>query len=181
MHKETLKNTIARGVLRAPSIRPDTGEFFCNEIAATVRPPWSKQEPGAIALAGGKLEVADFHTLLELGLITEEQLEDPDFVPSQELRMRAAKVAVAREMNEELDFVLPADMDWKGLKPIVNGKYETIPFYADLSVKPDLAAKAESGGTLWIPETTIVAGQIKMLAGNLEVSQAAIMAMNLGL
>lgn len=171
MNSEYLKPLIARAVLRAPDINPKKNELSTHEVAYTLRPSWSKVGRYEVALPGGGIVVADF-----AGLLSPDQLADPEFIPSTDMLIEAGLKAVERELFEELELTAV------GLFYVDTSENKagwiTRTYAAELEQKPKLVTQPDSAGSRWVDQERIINGNPKMLSGHLGMTRRAIKALD---
>jgi len=168
MALEQLNNQIARVVLRAPDIKPRTGEVSVHEVLFTIRPSWSRIGSYLPALPGGKIEVTDL-TSIDL-----DAFNDPCIPIIFDQMVLAGMKAVEREILEELGLILSA-----GLLKFVDSStnresWTTFLYAANLEEKPLVVVNPDSGGTLWLSEKKLLNKNPRLLSGHLTMARTAI-------
>ena len=158
---QELKKVVSRGVIFAKSPHPKE-ELTINELLFNIRPWWSKVGANEIALPGGKINPEDLPENFNL-----EDLEDLE---------RIYKTALIRELGEELGeeietLALAAAFYFIGL--FENNAWQSAVFAVELSEKPKVDVKAESAGTLWIPEEQLREKKVKLFADHQIIVDAA--------
>lgn len=147
---------VARVVMRASTPHPKTGEEK-KEVAFMIRPWWSNVGAYEKSLPGGKLEASDF-VRVELD---EQQMSDED------LLLAAGLQAVLREILEEFNFFLEKDKVTFVASDTNESGWTTLTYASDVSQKPELSAKPETAGTVWIGEESIKNGEVELFADHL--------------
>lgn len=142
---KNLDKTVVRAAIFAPATRDgkvvlDADGNIMRELLLTVRPSWSKVGAGQFALAGGRLEIADF---------------DPNFSKENvegfgdRAWMEAGTIAVMRKVEKELNFLID-EILINFVGAFVNeAGWQTLLYKVELSEKPTVVVKNDSGGTVW--------------------------------
>lgn len=175
---EIPKNLVARLTLKVPLQRYDgtgpVGPVIGHEVAVTARPGWSKYGANELALPGGKIEQIDLDKAFQ-HFPEKEILSTPD----EELLIAAAMIAVLREIEEELqpDMILrEQDLHFVGISE--NNGYTTYSFVMQLSRKPELRVKPDSGGTLWLSEADLMRSKIPLFADHGKMVEESLQLLN---
>ena len=157
-----LKKVVSRGVIVAKS-SDSKEELSANEFLFNIRPWWSKLGAGEIALPGGKISPEDLPEDFDL-----EDLKDLELI---------YKTALIRELGEELgeeieSLALATVFYFIGL--FENNGWQSAVFALELSEKPRVDVKADSAGTLWIPENRLREKEVKLFADHQGIVDAAL-------
>lgn len=175
MNKEWLKQqqVVARGIIRAPDIKPGKDEVSAHEVIFTHRPSWSNIGKYDRALPGGGFKIEDFQTILSV-----ENYENPDYIPTAEEMKKAGSIAVERELVEELGEeigLMIVGLLTFVLKSKNKQGWTTYVYAADLEKKPDLLVKSDSAGTIWMNQRKLLQGRPRqMLSGNATMARKGI-------
>lgn len=181
MNIEFLNTHVARGVL----LVTDTHKLRTREqVAATLRPWWSKVGEDFWALPGGKIEPQDFLPLIAEGLLTQKEYDDPNFEPSEKLMQRAAIETLKREFLEELGPEAAALIAvglifigrYENYDEISNTTWVSLVFGTHADHKPELRLKPNSNATLWTDADKIINETVvfEALPGHLKMAENAI-------
>ncbi len=182
MQEKFLDNKVARLVLRAPDMFK--GKFQGNELMMVGRPQGSKVGAYEDSHVGGLIRMEDFD-----GLIDSATLKDPDFVPDEQLLIKAGLIAIDRRLKEEVKLALITGYIYAG-QSINEAGWDTRVYTTHLPEKPWVSVDPQSSRTGWIPQHSFTdKGEdgeykntdksLKMLDGHADMGRMGIAALDL--
>lgn len=181
MKEKFLDDKVARVALRAPDVFNTV--FIENELLMVGRPGGSKLGKYEDSHVGGLIRMKDVQNLVDT-----DTLNDPDFVPDEDILIQAALNALERRLKDEIRLAVTG-LIYLGKSTNPEG-WTTHLFAKDLDEKPWTSVDPKSSRTGWIPESKFTEKNadgfykdtdesLHMLSGHADMGRIAIAALDL--
>lgn len=174
MKEVYLKEHLARVVVLAPGIHPKTKANTDIEAAFTIREWESDRFRGHGSLAGGKYDKDDFK-----GILTPDEINDPEFSPTLDHLIEAGRVNAHRNLVTDFRLCVTAALTYVDRHSVQDQKDSSITWisyvYAlEFDEKPELTTPKESAGSIWYPKWLIESEILRLLPGHQDVTRLAL-------